>query len=218
MNWSCRLCGHHVDNRVFSVERKSRRCRCGTPYLGADGSLTRVRHTLSCFLGKHSYVPLADRHGCREYVCVQCGHPLVFADGADPYRRLDGFRKKVRYLCGLLGHRAVEVTRRDGAIEYACHCGHSFLKERTQGAIIRHPLVCVLLGHYVRYVTSRAGYDEFVCINCGHPFCFVAVRPPTEDTGRVVSSCEQVFVTERDARRIAARPFSRRIAQVHRGV
>jgi hypothetical protein len=123
MNWSCRLWGHHVDNRVFSIEPESRQCRCGANYLRRDGSLTRVRHTLSCFLGKHTYAPLADRDGCREYVCVQCGHPLVFIDGADPYRRLPGFRKKVRYLCGLFGHRAVEVARRDGAIEYACHCG-----------------------------------------------------------------------------------------------
>jgi hypothetical protein len=26
------------------------------------------------------------------------------------------------------------------------------------------------IRHYVRYVTSRGGYDEFVCVNCGHPF------------------------------------------------
>jgi hypothetical protein len=63
---------------------------------------------------------------------------------------------------------------------YACHCGHTFLKadlERSEskgrkGTTIRHPMVCVLLGHFVRYLTSRAGYDEFLCVNCGHPFCF----------------------------------------------
>jgi hypothetical protein len=33
-------------------------------------------------------------------------------------------------------------------------------------------MVCVLLGHWVRFVTARGGYDEFICVNCGHPFCF----------------------------------------------
>jgi hypothetical protein len=177
MHWSCALWGHHVDNHIFSTQSEPRRCCCGSPYLKHDGSLTRVRHTLSCFLGKHTYTPLADRDGCREYVCIQCGHPLVFRDTADPYRRTTGFRKKVRYLCGLFGHRAMAVVRRNGAIEYACRCGHTFLKERPQGDTIRHPLACVLLGHYVRYVTSRGGYDEFVCVTCGHPFCFVSTHP-----------------------------------------
>jgi hypothetical protein len=38
--------------------------------------------------------------------------------------------------------------------------------------VVRHPLVCVFLGHFVRYVASRSGYAEYVCRNCGHPFCF----------------------------------------------
>jgi len=173
MRLSCALWGHQVDNRVFSIAPADRRCRCGASYLADDGSLTRVRHTLACFLGKHTYTPLADRDGCREYVCIQCGHPLVFRNDADPYRQTTGFRKKVRYLCGLFGHRVAAVTSRDGCVEYACHCGHSFLKDEPQPDKIRHPMMCVLKGHYIRFLTARHGYDEFVCINCGHPFCFV---------------------------------------------
>lgn len=172
MNISCRLWGHHIDNRVAAVHDVDRRCRCGTPYLARDGSLTRVRHTLSCFLRHHTYVPLSDRHGCREYVCVRCGHPLLFDDAHDPYRKATRFEKRVRYLCGLFGHRVTRVTEREGAVEYGCRCGHTFLKNDGGLATIRHPMVCVLLGHFVRYVTARGGYDEYVCVNCGHPFCF----------------------------------------------
>lgn len=170
---SCALWGHHVDNHVF--EREARRCRCGADYLARDGSITRVRHTLSCFFGHHSYKPLAERDGCHEYVCEQCGHPLVYRAGGDPYRNSAGFKKKVRYLCGLFGHRVKAVATRDGFVEHACHCGHSFLVPERTETKIHHPISCVLMGHYVRYVTSRAGYDEFICVNCGHPFCFVAM-------------------------------------------
>jgi hypothetical protein len=169
---SCAAFGHHVDNHAFRTQGRARSCRCGAPYLRADGSLTRVRHTLSCFLGRHTYTALIDRDGCREYVCVQCGHPLLFANGQDPYRGRARFEKKVRYLCGLFGHRVRLVAKRDGWREFACHCGHSFLKGGGQNRIIRHPLVCVVLGHFIHYVTTRGGHDEFVCVNCGHPFCF----------------------------------------------
>jgi hypothetical protein len=131
-----------------------------------------VRHTLSCFLGHHTYTRMAERDGHHEYACVQCGHPLVFQSGADPYGAKNQFKKKVRYLCGLLGHRVHRVGERNGFVEYACHCGHSFLKDQRPARVIRHPLICVALGHYVRYVSSRAGYSEYVCRNCGHPFCF----------------------------------------------
>lgn len=183
MNLWCALWGHHVDNHRFRSAPGDRRCGCGQDYLARDGSLTRVRHTLSCFFGKHSYTLLAERDGCHEYVCVQCGHPLVYRAGRDPYADSAGFRKKVRYLCGLFGHRVEAVATRDGFTEYACHCGHSFLKPEATGSrrhsmlsTIRHPLICVALGHYIRHVTSRAGYDEFICVNCGHPFCFVSAR------------------------------------------
>ena len=170
--WSCALWGHEVDNHRFTDDPEVHRCSCGVAYLARDGSLTRVRHTLSCFLGTHEYVLLSERQGYREYVCVQCGHPLVYRGDEDPYRDREGFRKKVRYLCGLFGHRVRAVGARDGWVEHACHCGHSFLKPEQHDGKIHHPMVCVLLGHYVSYVTSRAGFDEFVCVNCGHPFCF----------------------------------------------
>ena len=102
---SCFLWGHHVDNHVFKqAAGHDRRCRCGSEYLAEDRSLTRVRHTLSCFLGKHDYEKLADRDGCHEYVCTQCGHPLLFDAEQDPYAASPTFKKKVRYLCGLFGH------------------------------------------------------------------------------------------------------------------
>ena len=169
---SCSVWGHHVDNHVLESEPGEHHCRCGSRYLARDGSLTRVRHTLSCFLGKHTYTLLAERDGCREYVCVQCGHPLVYPEASDPYREAAGFRKKVRYLCGLFGHRVRQITARNGYVEHACHCGHSFLKPDSALEKIRHPMSCVVMGHWVRYVTARGGYDEFICVNCGHPFCF----------------------------------------------
>jgi DNA-directed RNA polymerase subunit RPC12/RpoP len=169
----CRVWGHHVDNHLFRKNLGPHRwCRCGDLYLTTDGSYTRVRHTLSCFLGHHTYVRMAARDGHHEYACVQCGHPLVFEAQADPYAAADEFKKKVRYLCGLFGHRVHRVGSRNGFVEYTCHCGHSFLKDESPRRVIRHPLTCLALGHYVRYVTSRAGYSEYVCRNCGHPFCF----------------------------------------------
>ena len=75
---SCRLWGHHVDNSLLrGTAGRERHCRCGADYLREDGSCTRVRHTLSCFLGHHTYEPLMERHGHNEYVCVRCGHPLL---------------------------------------------------------------------------------------------------------------------------------------------
>ena len=96
---SCALLGHHVDNHVFLATRNPshRTCRCGAAYLGLDGSLTRVRHTLSCFLGHHTYQHLVDRDNHHEYVCVQCGHPLLFAADRDPYASSALFDKKVLY-------------------------------------------------------------------------------------------------------------------------
>jgi DNA-directed RNA polymerase subunit RPC12/RpoP len=170
---SCAVWGHHVDNHVFKASHDhDRHCRCGAVYLAEDRSITRVRHTLSCFLGKHHYEKLADRDGCHEYVCTQCGHPLLFDAGHDPYAASATFKKKVRYLCGLFGHRVRRVATRHGFEEYACHCGHSFLMETTVKGKIRHPAVCVLSGHFIHYLTSRGGFAEYVCVNCGHPFCF----------------------------------------------
>mgnify|MGYP003579330854 FL=1 len=170
---SCFLWGHHVDNHVFKQsDDDARRCRCGSEYLAENRSITRVRHTLSCFLGKHDYEKLADRDGCHEYVCTQCGHPLLFDAERDPYAASPTFKKKVRYLCGLFGHRVRHVTTRDGFQEYACFCGHSFLKEVQVWGKIRHPAICVISGHFIHFLAKRGGYAEYVCVNCGHPFCF----------------------------------------------
>ena len=108
-----------------------------------------------------------------EYACVQCGHPLVFHVDRDPYAESAIFKKKVRYLCGLFGHQVHMVVDRNGFREFACHCGHSFLKpEGDQQLHITHPAICVCSGHRIRFVARRAGYAEFVCRDCGHPFCF----------------------------------------------
>ena len=170
---SCALWGHHVDNHAFARQLTAeRRCRCGITYLDEDGGVTRVRHTLSCFLGHHTYERLTDRHGCHEYVCVQCGHPLVFGADRDPYASRTEFDKKVRYRCGLFGHRVSFVAERDGMHEYACFCGHTFLKPAGGARKVHHPLRCVFLGHWIRFVTHRARFAEYVCRTCGHPFCF----------------------------------------------
>jgi len=168
----CAIWGHHVDNHEFRSGGADRRCRCGAPYLGRCGEATRVGHTLSCFLGHHTYERLIDRDGCHEYVCVQCGHPLLFAADRDPYASAPRFDKKVRYLCGLFGHHVRAVTTRHGFVEYACFCGHTFLRAERNLGVIRHPAICVAAGHWITFVASRAGYSEYVCRNCGHPFCF----------------------------------------------
>jgi DNA-directed RNA polymerase subunit RPC12/RpoP len=175
----CAAWGHHVDNHRFHEATGSeRRCRCGARYLEKHGQATRVGHTLSCFLGHHTYQRLIDRDGCHEYVCVQCGHPLLFAADSDPYASAARFDKKVRYLCGLFGHRVRPVTARDGFVEYACFCGHTFLRPAHDLSVIRHPAVCVLAGHWITFVTERAGFSEYVCRNCGHPFCFAEPERP----------------------------------------
>lgn len=170
---SCRLWGHAVHNETFTrATGPARRCRCGEEYLPENGSKTHVRHTLSCFLRHHTYVRLSDRDGVHEYVCVRCGHPLVYPGDADPFADRERFGKKVRYACGLFGHRVRALATRDGFTEYACHCGHSFLKPERHATTIRHPLVCFFRAHRVRFLSRRCGFAEYVCTDCGHPFCF----------------------------------------------
>ena len=170
---SCQVWGHVVHNDVFRrATGRTRTCRCGTRYLDEDGSRTHVRHTLSCFLRHHTYVRLSDRDGVHEYVCVRCGHPLVYAADADPFADRDCFGKKVRYLCGLFGHRVKAVATRNGFTEYSCHCGHSFLKADAGADVIRHPLICFFFAHRIRFLARRGGFAEYVCTDCGHPFCF----------------------------------------------
>ena len=168
---TCLIWGHAVDNRVFVAE--GRACtRCGTTLLRDDPAPVRIGHTLSCFLSHHTYEPVGARDGHMEYACVRCGHPLLFPLDADPYSERHRFQKRVRYACGLFGHHVHPVGERNGGVEYACHCGHSFLKRDTGSRKIRHPLICFFRAHRIRFLARRCGYAEYVCTDCGHPFCF----------------------------------------------
>lgn len=167
----CWAWGHAVDNRVY--RHRTRACtRCARECLGDDTRVVRVGHTLSCFLRHHTYERVGVRDGHAEYACVRCGHPLLFALGADPYDTSARFDKRVRYLCGLFGHHVHVVASRNGGTEYACHCGHTFVQHRDGESVIRHPLVCFFLGHWIRFLDARHGYSEYACRNCGHPFLF----------------------------------------------
>jgi len=170
---ACKLVGHRVSHLFSATKGANRSCVCGIRFLAENESETRVRHHVPCFLGGHSYIKMCERDEHCEYVCVQCGHPLLFAARTSAYARKETFRKKVRYLCNLLGHRVHRVAERDGLVEYACDCGHSFLKRRQVEDKITHPLVCLFSGHFIRFVTRRAGYSEYLCRNCGHTFCFI---------------------------------------------
>jgi hypothetical protein len=170
---SCALFGHRVDNREFSRARgPARSCGCGREYLKEDGE-TRVRHTLSCFFSGHTYIRTGTRDGHNEYVCDRCGHPLLFAVDRDPYAGGGRFAKKVRYLCNLLGHHVHTVSTRHGFTEYACACGHTFLRRQPGLARVTHPPICTVAGHFIRFVERRDGYAEHRCRNCGHTFGFV---------------------------------------------
>ena len=169
----CAFFGHRVDNREFGrAASRDLECGCGRPYL-REGEETRVRHTLSCFFGGHTYVPTGTRHGHNEYVCDRCGHPLLFEQERDPYAGEGRFAKKVRYLCNLFGHRVHTVCERHGFTEYACRCGHTFLRRRPGLARVTHPPICTVAGHFIRFVERRDGYAEHRCRNCGHTFGFV---------------------------------------------
>jgi len=165
----CKLVGHDVDNGGAQD-----RCVCDEKVFLEDGTATQIRSNVSCFVFHHSYVGLGKRDGHEEYVCVYCGHTLLFESARDPFRhggpRID---KKVNYLCNLLGHPVHQVCERDGFCEYACDkCGHPFLRAEAGLTWITH-LPKTILGHAVRFVARRAGYSEFVCLATGHPFCFL---------------------------------------------
>ena len=145
-----------------------RRCRCGSEYLAEDRSITRVRHTLSCFLGKHDYEKLADRDGCHEYVCTQCGHPLLFDAEHDPYAASPTFKKKVRYLCGLFGHRVAPRRRRATGSRIRMLLRPLIPEgDWTRPVVatrIRHPAICVVAGHFIHFLTKRGGFRR-VCLH-----------------------------------------------------
>ena len=54
----CFLVGHDVDNGG-----PQERCICDQRIFAEDGSPTRIRTNLSCFLFHHTYAPMGERHG-----------------------------------------------------------------------------------------------------------------------------------------------------------
>jgi DNA-directed RNA polymerase subunit RPC12/RpoP len=168
----CALWGHVVDNEAFTAGRRA--CvRCGIRFLQDEaGAVVRIGHTLSCFFRHHTYERAGVRDGHTEYACVRCGHPLLFRSDADPYASSSHFEKRVRYRCGLFGHRVHVVTSRAGGVEYACGCGHSFIQRPVGESRVTHPLKCFFLAHWVRFVERRGHHSEYACRPCGHPFLF----------------------------------------------
>jgi DNA-directed RNA polymerase subunit RPC12/RpoP len=168
----CTLLGHKVHYTRIASEAGTPCARCGTAILDRGHSVSRIAHTLSCFFGKHHYVPIATRAAHHEYLCGKCGHSLLFELARNPHPSHSGFEKRVSYGCGLFGHRVHIVATRSNATEYACLCGHSFIKAQRALTMIRHPLACVMLGHFVSVNEIRGDWAEYVCHRCGHPFYF----------------------------------------------
>jgi UbiA prenyltransferase family protein len=168
---TCRVFGHRFDyHSGTETPGKEARCSCGESLVRADGAPAHVRHNLACFLGGHSYAKTGERADHYEYVCGDCGHPLLFGRETSSYARRERFRKFVRYRCGWFGHLVHEVTERCGFTEYACHCGHSFLLRANGLTKVRHPPRCVMTGHRIRLLARRNEQLEFRCRDCGHPF------------------------------------------------
>jgi hypothetical protein len=176
----CRVFGHRFAIHTEAHGRE-KQCLCGESLIRADGAAAHVRHNLSCFLGGHSYKKIGERAGHCEYVCHDCGHPLMFERETSHYARHERFRKFVRHRCAWFGHVVHEVMERRGLTEYACHCGHSFLLQAKGLSRVRHPLLCVMTGHRIRPMARRNDLLEFRCRDCGHPFCLA------EGTGRYQS-------------------------------
>jgi DNA-directed RNA polymerase subunit RPC12/RpoP len=169
---TCALFGHKVHHTVIARGARTPCVRCGVAILDRGTGISRIAHTLSCFFGKHHYGSIATRDNHHEYVCEQCGHSLLFELARDPYASLGKFGKRVNYACGLFGHRVHVVATRAKAVEYACRCGHPFVKAQKALTVIRHPLACVLMGHFVTLNETRGDWAEYLCNRCGHPFYF----------------------------------------------
>ena len=168
----CLLFGHSVNHSRIASDSGTPCARCGNAILEQRNKISHVSHSLSCFFGRHHYVRVASRKAHHEYVCERCGHPLLFECVGDPYAGEGKFEKRVNYACGLLGHRVHVVATRSTATEYACGCGHSFVKPKKDISVIRHPLACVVLGHFIKINEVRGEWAEYICCRCGHPFCF----------------------------------------------
>ena len=132
MRLSCTLWGHVVDNEVFSYNHdRARRCRqCGLRYLDEDGTRTHVRHTVSCFLRHHTYVRLTDRDGIHEYVCVRCGHPLVFPPVSDRFAERTRFTKRSGICAGFSGTESKKSPSAMGWLNLPVTADTAFSKKR----------------------------------------------------------------------------------------
>lgn len=172
----CALFGHKVRHTRIEGGNGAACVRCGAAILDLGNGVSRVAHTLSCFFGSHHYAQLATREAHREYLCERCGHPLLLRTTNSPPAG-GTFRKRVSYGCGILGHRVHVVKAGSKSTEYACLCGHSFVKTKAALTVIRHPVACVMLGHLVGLNEIRGGWAEYVCRRCGHPFCFALSSP-----------------------------------------
>jgi DNA-directed RNA polymerase subunit RPC12/RpoP len=146
--------------------------RCGEAILDQGTTASHVSHNLSCFFRGHHYVHIATRAAHDEYVCDKCGHPLLLELVRVPHENRTNFTKRVNYGCGLRGHRVHVVANGLRGTEYACLCGHSFVKTTSAMTIIRHPLACIVQGHLLKINEVRGEWAEYVCCRCGHPFCF----------------------------------------------
>jgi DNA-directed RNA polymerase subunit RPC12/RpoP len=177
----CAILGHKVHHTEVTQGSSAPCVRCGAAILDSGPTVSRVAHTLSCFFGSHHYVAVATRESHNEYVCDRCGHPLLFEFARDPYATQNNFNKKVNYACGLFGHRVHVVAATSNTTEYACRCGHSFIREERALNVIRHPLSCVMFGHLVRINQIRGEWAEYVCVRCGHPFCFKLAAGSTQE-------------------------------------
>ena len=169
MQMTCVLFGHDMNNHRFQKTWPKKFCDCGELIL--SNRPTPIRHILSCFFGGHSYIFLGSRDHHDEYMCTRCGHPLLFSVEKNIFPEKQKFRKKARYLCNLFGHKVHPVTQRQSLWEYACFCGHSFLKKKRQVKTkITHPLRCFFAGHFVENIGDRSDCSEFLCTVCGHTF------------------------------------------------
>src|SRR5262245_27742579 len=93
-------------------------CECLRHRLTTSGTLTHVRHILSCFTMGHRFARLTNRDGLREYICSECGHQLLVPCDQDPFAHYDSFQKRPRYWCSVFGHHVEKVAERAGLIEY----------------------------------------------------------------------------------------------------
>lgn len=168
---ACFLFGHDVS--AHSLQHHHNSCSCGKAVLHEGNSEIHVRHNLKCFFGGHQYIKAGVRDGHAEFVCEDCGHPLLFRINNEKYGSHDNFHKSVSFGCIIRGHRLHVVAERQDLFEYACECGHSFLLGEANRQRFWHPLICFFAGHFIRLQEGREEMLEFRCRNCGHPFCFV---------------------------------------------